>query len=157
MRQLVPIQICKIISVYRSRMDIQKYMRITSAFFILPFIYFFSTKRKLSFEWFLALLLVVVTITSQLFWHNPVKYTQFHILDTVVAKTTIILFILYTIYCKLSNTTLMISYAAVITCVILSFLLSSHFSSNEWLCEKHIMCHGSLHISCIIAAFYAFL
>jgi hypothetical protein len=138
-------------------MDTQKYMRITSAFFILPLIYFFSTTRKVSFEWVLASLLVVVTATSQLFWNNPVKYTQFHILDTVVAKTTIILFILYTIYCKLSSVSHMISYAVVITCVTLSFLLSSHYSSKTWLCEKHILSHGSLHISCIIAAFYAFL
>jgi hypothetical protein len=132
-------------------------MRITSAFFIMPLIFFFSTRRNLSIEWFLAFLLVIVTVTSQLFWHNPVKYTQIHTLDKVVAKTTIILFILYTIYFKLSSLSLMISYAIVIACVMLSFLMSSYFSSKSWLCEKHIMCHGSLHISCIIAAFYAFL
>ncbi len=131
-------------------------MRITSLSLILPVIYFFTTARKMTLEWILALLLIAVIVTSQLFWHNPVKDTQIHTLDTTVAKTTVVLFILYTIYYKLSSKTLAVSYTAILACVLISFLLSSHYSSKIWCCKKHIISHGMLHISCMIATFYAF-
>jgi len=115
-------------------------------------IYKVSTKEVPMVEYLLAFLLLLVMILSQLFWKNPIKGSFIHKLDALVAKGTISCFILYVIFYKFN-----ISFFIFLFALIISFCCSHYFAIKEWCCNKHLFCHGILHISCFFASFYAFI
>lgn len=122
--------------------------------FSLLYFYFYSVKNNI--ECVLAALLVVVCISSQIFWRKPVRGTSIHIIDGVLAKVCILSFIAYTIAFKLQYDEFAVAYALVLACIAITAGLSSYFSSKRWCSPSHIHSHAFLHYFCFIATFFAF-
>lgn len=126
----------------------------TNLLLIISFFYFLFTRQKIktiNCEYILALFLIPTIICSQLFWNNPIKQSKIHKIDAIVAKISILSFIMYTLLYKFK-----ISYLFVLLTSILCFYFSNYYSKKEWCSNQHLFCHGLLHISCFIATFYAF-
>ena len=132
-----------------------KYLCYTNLLLIVSLFYFlFNTqevKEKPFLEYILASFLIITIIFSQLFWNNPIKQSKIHKIDAIIAKIVIFSFILYTLLYKFK-----FSYLLVLLAIAISFYFSNYYSNQEWCCNKHIFCHGTLHIFCFIATFYAF-
>lgn len=125
---------------------------------IIPVGYFlFNIQTKTpKIEFLLAAMLLVVIYFSQQFWKNPIKHSQIHRIDAIVAKITIFTFISYTIY-KFSNSLVNLwTYYIILIAIATSFYFSNKYSNKEWCSNKHLCSHGLLHIFCFIATFYAF-
>jgi hypothetical protein len=132
-----------------------KYLCYTNLLLVFSIIYFLFNKKEINnksfFEYILAFLLILTIIFSQLFWKNPIKKSKIHIIDAIIAKIVIFSFIFYTLFYKFK-----FSYLLVLLAIGISFYFSNHYSTLEWCSNKHLLCHGSLHIFCFIATFYAF-
>lgn len=132
------------------------YLRFTNQLLFLTLYYFifnlYVLKAIHPIEYVLAFSLVLVIITSQLFWRNPIKGSLIHKIDAFVAKIVIVTLIMYTLLYKFK-----ISFLLVLMAILISFLFSHHFSKQEWCCNKHLISHSILHIFCFIASIYVFL
>lgn len=132
-----------------------KYLCYTNLLLIVSLFYFLfniqETKNKPYVEYILASFLILTMIFSQLFWNNPIKQSKIHKIDAIIAKIVIFSFILYTLFYKFK-----FSYLLVLLAIATSFYFSNYYSNQEWCSNKHLFCHGSLHIFCFIATFYAF-
>jgi phosphatidylserine synthase len=132
-----------------------KYLCYTNLLLIVSLFYFLfniqETKNKPCVEYILASFLILTIIFSQLFWNNPIKQSKIHKIDAIIAKIVIFSFILYTLFYKFK-----FSYLLVLLAIATSFYFSNYYSNQEWCSNKHLFCHGSLHIFCFIATFYAF-
>ena len=133
-----------------------KYLRYTNLFLLISFFYFLFITQKLNnnpswLEYVLASFLIITIVFSQLFWSNPIKQSNIHKIDAIIAKIVIFSFILYTLLYKFKY-----SYLLVLLAIALSFYFSNHYSTKEWCSNKHLCCHGCLHIFCFLATFYAF-
>ena len=119
-------------------------------------LYFFIMKpqnQQLPYiEYFLATLLIIRTITSILFWSNPLQHSTIHKTDAVIAKITILTFILYTLF----YTSYKSSYLFLILALAIAFYASNYYSSIQWTSNEHILSHGLLHILGAIGTIYAF-
>ena len=107
-----------------------------------------NSKSVIKIEYFLVTLLVICTIVSVLFWSNPIKNSKMHKIDRLVARITIISFILYNI---LFYTSYNISYLFIILAATIAFYTSHYYSSRDWISNEHILTHGLAHILCAIA------
>ena len=132
-----------------------KYLCYTNLLLIISIEYFiFNTiylNKIPNIEFLLACLLIVTIFFSQLFWNNPIQNSTIHKIDAFIAKIVICLFIVYTLIYKFK-----IGFVIVLLAVTISFYFSNYYSKKEWCCNKHIFCHGLLHIFCFIATFYTF-
>jgi len=132
-----------------------KYLCYTNLLLIVSLFYFLfnieETKKKPYVEYILASFLILTIVFSQLFWNNPIKQSKIHKIDAIIAKIVIFSFILYTLFYKFK-----FSYLLVLLAIATSFYFSNYYSNQEWCSNKHLFCHGSLHIFCFIATFYAF-
>ena len=115
-------------------------------------IYKLSSRELHPIEYLLAILLLLVMIMSQMFWKNPIKGSSIHKADAVVAKSTICCFILYVLFYKFK-----LSFLLFVLFILLSFACSHYFAMKEWCSNKHLFFHGTLHIACFFATFYAFI
>ena len=128
-----------------------KYLCYTNLLLIISLFYFLSIKKKPFIEYVLALLIIPIIILSQLFWNNPIKNSKIHKIDSITSKIVISLFIFYTHLYKYK-----FSFLIILLAIAISFYFSNYYSNQEWCSNKHIFCHGSLHILCFIATFYTF-
>lgn len=131
-----------------------KYLRITNALLAITFFYFLyhtTPHKHQKLEFLLASSLIVTIVFSQLFWNHPVKNSQIHKIDAVVAKIVIFSCTLYTLVYKFR-----FSFLLVLLAITISFYFSNYFSKKQWCSDPHLMCHGCLHIFCFIATFYTF-
>ena len=132
-----------------------KYLCYTNLLLIVSLFYFLfnieETKKKPYVEYVLASFLILTIVFSQLFWNNPIKQSKIHKIDAIIAKIVIFSFILYTLFYKFK-----FSYLLVLLAIATSFYFSNYYSNQEWCSNKHLFCHGSHHIFCFIATFYAF-
>jgi membrane-associated HD superfamily phosphohydrolase len=134
-----------------------KYLCYTNLLLIIS-MFFFLYKTRIrhqptnKIEYFLATSLIATIIFSQLFWKNPIKHSKIHKIDAIIAKIVISSFILYTLSYKFK-----LIYLLILSAIVISFYFSNHYSSQEWCSNKHLCCHGSLHLLCFVATFYAFL
>lgn len=132
-----------------------KYLCCTNLLLIVSLFYFLlniqQSKTKPYVEYILALFLVITIIFSQLFWNNPIKQSKIHKIDAMIAKIVIISFILYILLYKFK-----LSFLLVLLAIATSFYFSNYYSNEEWCCNKHLLCHGLLHIFCFIGTLYAF-
>jgi hypothetical protein len=127
----------------------------TSILLLCPIIAFQSRIREPS-EWILAILVIMVIITSQLFWSNPIRNGWSHKIDSYVTKITIFIFIFYTFYKGFSTLYWKWSYIIIIFMMAFSFYLSNYYSSKKWLCDQHILSHILVHYWGLIGSLYAF-
>ena len=104
----------------------------------------------------LSFLLLSTYFFSQLFWFNPIQYSLVHKIDSIIAKTTISYFIIYTLTYKELKFLLYYSYILIVLNIIIMSYLSNIESTKKWCSDKHILYHGLLHIFCFIGSFYAF-
>jgi hypothetical protein len=128
-----------------------QYLCYTNLLLIISLIYFIYCKNNSILEYILASFLIVTIVCSQLFWNNPIRYSNIHKIDAIIAKIVIISFIVYTLIYKFK-----LSYLFILIALFTSFYFSNKYSSQEWCSNKHIFCHGLLHIFCFIASLYAF-
>lgn len=131
-----------------------KYLCYTNLLLLLSIFYFLfnlQTNKNSTVEGLLALSLILTIILSQLFWNNPVKSSRIHKIDAINAKIVIFSFILYTLIYKFC-----FSFLLVLLAIFISFYFSNYYSKQEWCSNKHIFCHGLLHIFCFIATIYTF-
>ena len=127
-------------------------LRLTSATFGLPVLYYYLFSEKNIYETLLALMLILTIILSYFFWSNPVRGSDMYIYDGTVAKLTALLFITYTFWKRGINW----QYMSILLLVATTFYYSDYYSSMEWCCTEHIQSHGLFHILCTVGTFFAF-
>lgn len=132
-----------------------KYLCYTNLLLIISILYFLFNIKTINknsiIEIIFAIALVLTIILSQLFWRNPIKSSRIHKIDAINAKIVILTFILYTIIFKFK-----FSFLFILAAIFISSYFSNRYSKQEWCSNKHILCHGLLHIFCFIATFYTF-
>jgi hypothetical protein len=132
-----------------------KYLCYTNLLLVLSVLYFLFNLKSINknsiIEIIFAIALVLTIILSQLFWRNPIKSSRIHKIDAINAKIVILTFILYTIIFKFK-----LSFLFILVAIFISSYFSNRYSKQEWCSNKHILCHGLLHIFCFIATFYTF-
>ena len=126
-------------------------LRYTNLLLVLSIFYFFQRSKKPFIEYIFVLGIIIVIITSQLFWTTPVKGSTIHIIDAVVAKIVIAALILYTLVYKFR-----FSFLFVLLALTISFYFSNYYSNEEWCSDEHLYYHGCGHIFCFIATLYTF-
>jgi len=140
---------------------IQKYKNkvlfFTSYSFLFSFIFFLIHSNKNYHECTLSICLIMTYIFSQLFWYNAIRYSLMHKIDAIIAKTSILYFIIYTLICKNMTKYILYSYYIIILSIFIIAYLSNYYSSKEWCSNKHIFYHMLLHILCFIGTLYTFL
>lgn len=132
---------------------------ITNLLLVITLGYFYVKPNKIFVEYFLSILLVLVIICSQLFWSNPVRYSLCHIIDSTIAKITMITFIGYTLLYKSYNisSTCLIQYIILVVLTLSSLVFSHIYSSQDWCCFRHVLFHAIAHILGFASTLYAFL
>jgi hypothetical protein len=130
----------------------------TSILFLtgLYFLLIKNENENQTLEYFLATLLVICSIVSIVFWSNPIKDSQIHKTDRIVARITITCFILYILFYKKNSLKNLCFYLFLIIATAITFYTSHYYSSIEWVSNKHILTHGLAHILGIIGICYAF-
>jgi len=132
------------------------YLCITSFLFLLGFLYYLLYSKKNVSENVLGIALFITFIVSENFWVNPERFSISHKIDGFVAKLTIGLFIIYTIFYKKLGNTAKISYIFVIGMLGLMFYHSNLNSSLDWCCDQHVLHHIFLHLITFMGIPYAF-
>ena len=101
---------------------------------------------------YISIFLVITIICSQIFWNNPIKHSKMHKIDSIIAKIVVFLFIFYVLTHKFK-----INFLFILLAIAISYYYSNYYSKKKWCSKQHIFYHGSLHIWCFIASFYAFI
>jgi hypothetical protein len=133
-------------------METYKYLLYTNLLLVISLFYFFFKRNKSLAECILATMIVIIIITSQIFWDNPIKKSDIHTTDAAIAKIVILSFIIYIFSYKFK-----FSFLIILLAICLSFYFSNYYSNQEWCCDQHIFCHGLLHIFSFFGTFYAFI
>jgi len=143
-----------------------KYLCITSAAMTIPLAFhmnkvvfkFVMDKGDVPlFERTLGASLFVAIMTSQWFWSNPVRGSMAHKVDKLVSKTSIMMFIFYTIFLKGLPRRMLRMYFLLVL-IFFGFASASHYySSKEWCSKKHLICHGGSHLVGFVSVFYTFI
>jgi Ca2+/Na+ antiporter len=134
-----------------------QYLQLTSSLLLVTFAFFLFNSKKNICEIVLASLLLLTFILSQLFWSNPIRYSKIHKLDAIIAKFTLISFILYVFLFK-QLSFLHFNLFLLLLCFMFYFFYYSHcHSCKEWCSNFHLYYHGLAHICCCITALYAFI
>ena len=98
-------------------------------------------------------ILLTTFVISMAFWSDPVKQSHVHRIDGIVAKATIIVFILYVF----SYTKQPTYFSIALGLMILFFLLSRVFSSQVWCSPQHLIVHCCAHIIGVICICFIWL
>ena len=128
----------------------------TNLLLVFSLVYFYCNSTKNWIECVLAVLLVAIILSSQIFWRNPIRGTSVHTIDAIIAKVCISAFIAYTIAFKLQYDDIAIVYGILLLGIVVSAGLSGYFSNKRWCSPAHIHSHAFLHYFCFIATFFAF-
>ena len=133
-----------------------KLLYTSSHLFLVPFfIYFFTEQSRIQSILFSSLFSNFVF--SIAFWNNPIKGSMVHRIDAAAARTSIAMMLIYiTIFRNLSWMGY-IWYALSILTMALFFYMSNIYSSYEWCCIEHILCHFMAHIFAFISILFAIL
>ena len=95
-------------------------------------------------------------ILSIMFWYNPVKKSSIHMMDSLLVRISLVLFIVY--FCLQSPSFKELAIFAFILCVIGMFAYySNYYSSIYWCDKKHIQYHSLFHFFCGIGCMYVLL
>jgi len=130
---------------------------VTSGFFLLSFLYYVLYSKKNHYENILAGWIMIIFITSILFWRNPVRNSTIHEIDSIVSRIVILIFIVYTLFFKRLRLLFLVTYLLFVFLAFITSKLSDKASSKHWCGKDHILYHGLFHICCSIGALYAFL
>jgi hypothetical protein len=130
-----------------------KYLCYTNLLLVISIFFFLFNRQhiKSKIEYILASFVIVVIIFSQIFWNNPIKSSRIHKIDAFIAKIAIFSIMTYTLIYKFK-----LSFLFVILAVFICSYLSNYYSKKKWCSNKHLFCHGLLHIFCFLATLYTF-
>jgi hypothetical protein len=131
------------------------FLQITNILLLIPFYLLLIKEDQNIDEFTLNLLFLSILISSQLFWSDPIRNSLIHKMDAIIAKITIIYFILYILIYSKHKNNLTLFILTIIT-IILSFYNSNHFSNKKWISNLHIINHAILHLSCFTGSFFIF-
>lgn len=113
---------------------------ITGLLFFSP-VLFFNTPLILS------LLLHIITVTSLLFWSNPIENSYIHKIDSFFARLTIVSFIIYKLL--INNKNIVVFFGALLITLLL-FCISNYYSEKEWCGFNNLFFHTLAHIFSLI-------
>lgn len=101
---------------------------------------------------YLKSLLLITSTVSVLFWSNPARNSTIHKIDRILARTSIISFMVYNI---IKNRKTLVLFSMSILLMLLSLYLSHHFSirMKTWGGKDHIRAHGFAHFFGIIGIY----
>ena len=127
---------------------------LTSVAFLAPlfiyrdglYAYFRTATIQSTFLAILIGLVILITISSLTFWKMPIKGETYHIIDSYLARITIVAFVVYNI---LYNTKTLKWFVIVLLLMLLMFYLSDEKSNAQWGSRGHIFFHIMLHLFCI--------
>lgn len=90
------------------------------------------------------------SIISIFFWLNPIsnRNTIIHKIDALSARFVIVNYALHKLFFNRNN---LIYFMVNYFIMLYFFYLSHRFSSTNWCCKKHIICHLSAHLFSIFA------
>ena len=128
----------------------------TSILFLTGVYFLLMKNQNQPLEYVLITLLIICSIVSILFWLNPIKDSQMHKTDRLVARITIISFILYILFYKNNSLKNLFFYLFLILTTAIAFYASHYYSSREWTSNEHILSNGLAHILGIIGICYVF-
>lgn len=100
-------------------------------------------------EYFISINILSCTIFSVLFWLNPIKNSNIHFIDSIIARITLINLII-------SNILKPVSYYLYLNLffILLSFFLSNFESQKKWLSLSHQLSHLLFHMIVFSTFFY---
>ena len=128
----------------------------TSILFLTGVYFLLMKNQNQPLEYVLITLLIICSIVSVLFWSNPIKDSQMHKTDRLVARITITSFILYILFYKNNSLKKLFFYLFLILTTAIAFYASHYYSSREWTSNEHILSNGLAHILGIIGICYVF-
>jgi len=137
-----------------------KVLCFTSHSFLVSYLYYVKYSTKNIHEINLSYYLLSTYVVSTLFWSSAKRHSLIHKIDGVVAKSSILYFIIYTIHKTHIQdriySQLFISYLFIVSGIFATFYLSNRESRKEWLTDKHIVYHSIFHLFCFFGSIYAF-
>jgi hypothetical protein len=137
---------------------------LTTLFFVIPLCYILYEliqsrdilRRNCILSYILLFALSMNVILSIMFWCNPVKKSSIHMMDSLLVRISLVLFIVY--FCLQSPSFKELAIFAFILCVIGMFAYySNYYSSIYWCNKKHIRYHSLFHFFCGIGCMYVLL
>jgi hypothetical protein len=124
--------------------------------FFYPLYIFYNKPFTDIFEKGCAVFTLVAICCSQLFWIKPIRFSFYHKVDGLVAKTTFVYFLVYTHSKNVLSTKQFLEYYFLIFLMSLTFFFSNYFSSRNWCCFKHLFIHVIFHFLSSIGMLYAY-
>jgi hypothetical protein len=134
-----------------------KILVFSSVFLILPLLYLtYFVEEPNEPELYLSKLLLGNAILSLLFWHDPIKNSIIHKLDSFLVRVSVVAVFIYIACIKQIEYT----YKSLFFTLYAFFLglakISNVFSREEWCSNQHIFYHFLMHIVGISGSYIAF-
>lgn len=114
----------------------------TSLLFIVPQTSYYIIYEKWPLPRYIIALVFVSSFVSLLFWCNPIKDSEIHVLDLYFACISIVVVCAHVFIYKDVNTIFLMTFLT----MIYFFYISNTKSSIEWCCDEHIYYHVISHI-----------
>ena len=133
-----------------------KLLYTSSQLFLIPFfVYLFTEQSRIQSILFSALFSNFVF--SIAFWHDPIKGSLVHRIDAAAARTSFAMLLLYVIFLRSLSWVGYIWFTLAILTTVLFFYMSNVYSSYEWCCMEHILCHVMAHTFTFISILFTIL
>jgi len=94
----------------------------------------------------------ILYLTSYMFWGNPIKNGDWHIVDRTLVRVLFALSVIYTIF--YNTPAQMDVYILLIALFIVSALGSKYYSEIGWRSHDHIQMHAFLHYYAFLLGFF---
>jgi hypothetical protein len=123
----------------------------------IPLLGFLLKENKNNIEYLLSFLLFVNIICSCLFWYCPEIGSTMHQLDGYFGRLSLLIFSIYTISLKSRYWLTTVGFIFFLLGSLILFSYSSYYSSKEWCCDNHIICHIWFHLFISAGCLFAFI
>ena len=133
-----------------------KLLYTSSHLFLIPFfIYYFTEQSRIQSILFSSLFANFVF--SIAFWHDPIKGSLVHRIDAAAARTSFAMLFVFIVFLRSLSWVNYIWFTLSLFTTVLFFYMSNTYSSYEWCCIEHILCHFMAHIFTTISILFAIL
>ena len=100
--------------------------------------------------------ILLVFLSSQLFWSNPIKFSISHKIDAILVRIMGVNIIAHSYLILKKSLKKMLAFIITLFLFILVILYSDYFSYLDWCSNKHIIIHSLVHL-CGILVFMFFI
>jgi hypothetical protein len=107
-------------------------------------------------ESILSGLLLCNMFLSILFWSYPIVNTTLYFIDIRMAKLSVVIFSLYTVFYKTCSLWYKGSFLLCLFGSSIFFFKSRNYGLREWCCNEHIFNHLFFHIFISLGCFFTF-